>query len=152
MSRLIEVMLSIALLGLAIVVIGPVMATIFTPGWVEAADTRDWASMAFFLCVAVAFLLFALRLAFGRTRPPRGRLRSRDFWTLAGLALVATVCAAVASHWTIALPGLLPVAAAVLLARQRARQERLVLVESDNSDLPPRSSFTTSKSSGSRPV
>jgi drug/metabolite transporter (DMT)-like permease len=152
MSRLIEALLAVALLGLATVLIGPVAATILTPGWVETADARDWASMTFFLCVAAAFLLIALRLAFRRTRSVRGTLRSRDWWALAALALFATVCAAVASHWTIALPGLLPIAAAILLARRRARQERLVLVDADPSELPPRASFTGRQSSGPRPM
>jgi hypothetical protein len=150
MSRLIEALIAVALLGLATVLIGPVAATILTPGWVETADARDWASMTFFLCVAAAFLLIALRLAFRRTRSVRGVLRSRDWWAFAALALLATVCAAIASHWTIALPGLLPIGAAILLARRRARQERLVLVDSDPSELPPRASFTGRQSSGPR--
>lgn len=150
MSRLIEALLAVALLGLATLLIGPVAATMLTPGWLETADARDWASMTFFLCVAAAFLLIALRLAFRGTRSARGTLRSRDWWALAALALFATVCAAVASHWTIALPGLLPIAATILLARRRARQERLVLVDADPSELPPRASFTGRQSSGPR--
>ena len=150
--RIIEALLALVLVGLAILLIGPVAATMLTPGWLETADVRDWASMSFFLSVAVVILLFASRLAFHRTRSVRGLLRSRDWWAIAALGLVGTVCAAVASHWTIALPGLLPVGAAALFARRRARAERLVLVESDPTELPPRASFTASKSSGSRPI
>ena len=150
--RLIELLLAVALIGIATILIGPVAATILTPGWLETADARDWASMTFFLCAAAALLLVALRLVFRRTRSVRGVLRSRDWWALAALALLATVCAAVASHWTIALPGLLPIGVAVLLARRRMRAERLVLVDSDPAELPPRAAFTTSKSSGSRPT
>ena len=149
--RLIEALLAVALVGLAMLLIGPVAATMLTPGWLETADTRDWASMTFFLSVTATILLFASRLAFHRTRSARGLLRSFDWWAVAALCLAGTVGAAVASHWTIALPGLLPIGAAVLLARRRAREERLVLVESDPPDLPPRASFTASKSSGPRP-
>jgi hypothetical protein len=152
MSRLIDVTLAVALLALATLMIGPVMATILTPGWLETADARDWASMTFFLCVAAVLLVFALRLAFRRTRSVRGVLRSGDWWALASLSLLATVCVAVASNWTISLPGLLPVGAAVLMARRRMRQERLVLLDSDALDRPPRASFTTGKSSGASPM
>lgn len=144
--RLIELLLAVVLVGLATTLIGPVAATMLTPGWLETADTRDWASMTFFLCIAAALLLVGLRLVFRRTRPVRGVLRSHDWWAVAVLSLVTTVCAAIASHWTIALPGLLPIGVAVLLARRSARAERLVLVDSDPSDLPPRASFTGSKS------
>jgi chromate transport protein ChrA len=151
-GRLIEALLTLALVGLAILLIGPVAATMLTPGWIETADARDWASMTFFLCVAAAILLVALRLTFRRTRSVRGVLRSRDWWALAALAVLATVCAALASHWMIALPGLLPIGATVLMARRRARQERLVLVDSDSPDLPPRASFTARQSSGPRSI
>jgi chromate transport protein ChrA len=151
-SRLIEILLAIALLAIATIVIAPVAATITTPGWIETADFRDWASMTFFLSVAAVFLLVALRLIFSGRQSVRGLLRSRDWWVIAVLALVATICVAIASHWTIALPGLLVIAAAALVARRRARLERLVLVESDPEQSPPRSSFTTRQSSGPRPV
>ena len=72
------------------------------------------------------------------------------WWAVAVLSLVATVCAAIASHWTIALPGLLPVGIAVALARRRARQERLMLVEPDVAGLPPRATFTSAGPSGKR--
>ena len=150
--RLIEALLAVALVGLATLLIGPVAATMLTPGWLETANARDWASMAFFLSVAAVILLFAVRLAFHRTRSARGLLRSFDWWAVAALSLVGTVCAAVASYWTIALPGLLPIGAAVLLARRRARAERLVLIEPDPPELPPRASFTGGKPSGPRPI
>lgn len=152
MSRLFEILLGVALVAIAIIVIAPVAATITTPGWIETADGRDWASMTFFLSVAAVVLLVALRLVFTGRRSRRGLLRSRDWWMIAVLAGVATVCVAMASHWTIALPGLLPIAAAILVARRRARLERLVLVESDSEQIPPRSTFTTRQSSGPRPV
>jgi lysylphosphatidylglycerol synthetase-like protein (DUF2156 family) len=151
-SRLFEILLGVALVAIAIIVIAPVAATITTPGWIETADGRDWASMTFFLSVAAVVLLVALRLVFTGRRSRRGLLRSRDWWMIAVLAGVATVCVAMASHWTIALPGLLPIAAAILVARRRARLERLVLVESDSEQIPPRSTFTTRQSSGPRPV
>jgi hypothetical protein len=69
---------------------------------------------------------------------------------LATLALLAGVSAAIASHWTIALPAVLPIAVAVVMARRRARQERVVLVDVDPSDTPPRPSFTARHSSGPR--
>ena len=147
MTRLTEALLGVALLALAAAIIGPVAATILTPGWVETADARDVASMTFFLSVAAAFVWVALRLIVRRARSARGILSSRDWWALAALALLATVGAAVASHWTIALPGLLPIAGAGLMARRRARLERIVLVDSDSSELPPRASFTTRQSS-----
>lgn len=150
--RLIEVLLAVALAGVATLVIEPVAATMLTPGWIETADARHWAGMTFFLCVAAAILLVAVRLAFRRTRSGRRVMRSHDWWALAALSLLASVCAAVASHWMIALPGLLPIGASVLLARRRARQERLVLVESDPSESPPRASFTTRQSSGPRSI
>jgi chromate transport protein ChrA len=152
MSRLIDVTLAVALLALAIIVIGPVVATVLLPGWLESADTRDWASMTFFLCVAAVLLVFARGLAFRRTRSVRGVLRSGDWWALTALCVVGTVCVAVAAHWVIALPGLLPIGAAVLMARRRMRQERLVLVDADASDLQRRASFTTGKSSGASPM
>lgn len=152
MSRLIDALLAIALAALAILMIGPVAATMLTPGWLETADLRDWASMTFFLCGAAALFLVALRVSFRRPRSVRGVLGSRDWLALAALGLVATVCAAIASHWMIALPGVLPVGAAVLMARRRARQERLVLVQPDPSELPPRSSFTGRQSSGPRSI
>ena len=147
LTRLTEALLGVALLAFATAVSGPVAATILTPGWVETADVRDWASMTFFLSIVAALLWVAWRLIVRRARPVRGVLRSRDWWVLAVLAVLATVCVAVASYWTIALPGLLPIAAAVAMARRRARLERIVLVDSDPSELPPRASFTTRQSS-----
>jgi hypothetical protein len=147
MTRLTEVLLGLAFLAFTAAVIAPVAATILTPGWVETADLRDIASMTFFLSVAAAFLWVAVRLILRRRRSVRGVLSSRDWWALGTLALLATVGAAFASHWTIALPGLLPIAAAVAMARRRARLERIVLVDSDTSELPPRASFTTRQSS-----
>jgi chromate transport protein ChrA len=151
-SRLFEILLALALLAIATIVIAPVAATITTPDWIETADARDWASMTFFLTVAAVFLVVAFRLAFTGRRSVRGLLRSRDWWGIAILATVATVCVAIASHWTIALLGVLPIGGAALIARRRARLERLVLVESDSEQIPPRSSFTTRQSSGPRPV
>ena len=152
MTRLIALLLALALVALAILVVAPVAATMLSPGWLETADARDWASMTFFLSVAAALLLVAFRLGFRRAGPTRGVIRSRDWWALAALALLATVSAAVASNWIIALPGILPIGAAVLLARRRARQERLVLVDSTPSELPPRASFTGRQPSGPRPM
>jgi lysylphosphatidylglycerol synthetase-like protein (DUF2156 family) len=152
MFRLIEALLALVLVGLAIVLIGQVAGTTLTPGWIEDADGRDWASMAFFLSVAAALLLVAVRLAFRRNRSARGVLRSREWWALAVISLVATVSAGIASYWTIALPGLLPIGVAVAMARRRARQERITLVEPDASELPPRASFTAGRSSGPRPM
>ena len=151
MTRLVEILLAVAVAAVAIMVIAPVAATITTPGWIETADGRDWAGMTFFVSVAVVFLLVALRLARGR-RSVRGLLRSRDWWVIAGLAGIATACVAIASHWTIAVPGLLPIVAAALVARRRARLERVVLVESDAEQIPPRSAFPTRQSSGPRSV
>lgn len=152
MTRLTEALLGVALLAFAVSVMFPATATILTPGWIETADTRDWASMTFFWCVVAAFLWVGLRLILRRTRSARGVLRSRDWWVLTALAALATVGAALASHWTIALPGLLPMALAIVMARRRARQERIALVESDPSELPPRPSFTAGQSSGPRPM
>jgi hypothetical protein len=151
-TRLVEILLGVALLAIAIIVIAPVAATITTPDWIDTADVRDWAGMAFFLSVAAVFVLVAVRLTLRGRRSARGLLRSRDWWVIAGLAVIASLCVAIASHWTIALPGILPIAAATLVARRRARLERLVLVESDSEQGPPRSSFTTRQSSGPRPV
>jgi hypothetical protein len=146
--RLIQLLLALFLVGLATVLIGPVAATMLTPGWLESADVRDWASMTLFLCVAAGLLLTAFRLAFRRDRSPHRVLGSGEWWVIAALSVIATVCAAVASHWTIALPGLLPIGLAVVLARRRARQERLTLVEPDPSELPPRATFTSARPSG----
>jgi hypothetical protein len=151
-TRLVEILLGVALLAIGIILIAPVAATITTPDWMETADVRDWAGMGFFLSVAAVFLLVALRLTLRGRRSVRGLLRSRDWWVIAGVALIASLCVAIASHWTIALPGILPVAAAVLVARRRARLERLVLVEADSEQVPPRSSFTSRQSSGPRVV
>jgi hypothetical protein len=146
--RLIQLLLALFVVGLATVLIGPVAATMLTPGWLESADLRDWASMIFFLSVAAALLLAAFRLAFARNRSPYRLLGAIDWWVVAALSLLGTVCAAIASHWTIALPGLLPIAISVLLARRRARQERVTIVDADVTDLPPRATFTSARPSG----
>jgi hypothetical protein len=150
MNRLVVLLLGATLLGLAALVIVPVAATILTPGWIDSSDGRDWASMGFFLSAAAVLILVGLRLGFRRARSVRGLLRSRDWWAITVLATIATICAAIASHWTISLPGLLPIGVAVLFARRRARQERLVLVEPDPEQAPPRPSFTMRESSGPR--
>lgn len=146
--RLIRILLALFVVGLATVLIGPVAATMLTPGWLESADVRDWASMTFFLSVAAVLLLGAFRLAFAHNRSPFRLLGAIDWWVVAGVSLIATVCAAIASHWTIALPGLVPVAIAVLFARRRQREERLTIVGTDQSDLPPRATFTSAGPSG----
>jgi hypothetical protein len=146
--RLIQGLLALFLVGLATVLIGPVAATMLTPGWLETADVRDWASMTLFLCVAAGILLIAFRLVFRRDRAPYRVLGSTEWWVVAALSVIATVCAGIASHWTIALPGLLPVGGALVLARRRAREERLTLVEPDAADLPPRATFTSARPSG----
>ena len=146
--RLIRILLAVFVLGLAAVLIGPVAATMLTPGWLETADYRDWASMSLFLAVAAALLLAAFRLAFAGNRSPFRVLGAIDWWLIAALSLVATVCAAIASHWTIALPGVLPIAIAAVLARRRAREERLSIVPPDVTDLPPRATFTSARPSG----
>lgn len=146
--RLVQILLALLVAGLAAVLIGPVAATVLTPGWVETADVRDWASMIFFLSVAAALLLAAFRLALAHNRSPFGLLRAMDWWVVAGLSVVATVCTAIASHWTIALVGLVPIAIAAVLARRRAREERLTFVKEDEADLPPRATFTSASPSG----
>ena len=146
--RLIQIVLALFLVGLAAVLIGPVAATMLTPGWLESADLRDWASMVLFLCVAGGILIAAIGLAFRRARSRYRVLGSSEWWAIAGLSIVATVCAAIASHWTIALPGVLPIAIAVILARRRAREERITLVEPLAEDLPPRATFTSIRPSG----
>lgn len=146
--RLIQILLALFLVGLAGVLIEPVAATMLTPGWLETADIRDWASMVLFLCIAGGILIAAIGLAFRRGRPPYRVLGASEWWAIGGLGVVATVCAAIASHWTIALPGLLPIAIAVILARRRAREARLTIVEPDAQDLPPRATFTSARPSG----
>ena len=146
--RLVQILLALFLVGLAGVLIEPVAATMLTPGWLETADIRDWASMLMFLCVAGGILIAAIGLAFRRARPPYRVLGASEWWAIAGLSVVATACAAIASHWTIALPGLLPIGIAVILARRRAREARLTLVEPDAQDLPPRATFTSARPSG----
>ena len=140
MTRLIEALLALAFVAIAIAIAAPVAATIFTPGWLESARLRHWAGMAFFLSVAAVFLFVALRLVRHGSREGRRIMHSTDWWAIAVLCAVATVAAGVASYWTIALPGLLPIAAAALLARRRAREERLVLV-ADSPDFPPSAAF-----------
>ena len=121
--RLVELILAIVAAGLALLQIAPVAATILTPGWLETADVGDWAAMVVFLCGALAFLFLAWRLARPRSRPAQGFFSARDWRGIAALSLLATIAAAVASHWVIALPGLLPTAVAAAMARRRARQE-----------------------------
>jgi Zn-dependent protease with chaperone function len=113
---------------------------------------RHWASMTFFLSVAAVFLFVALRLIRHSSKGGRRILRSADWWAIAALCALATAAAGVASYWTISLPGLLPIAAAVLFARRRAREERLKVVDGDASELPPRAAFATERSSGPRAV
>jgi hypothetical protein len=140
-SRLIEALLALACLAITIAIAAPVAATIFTPGWVEVARMRHWAGMTFFLSVAAVFLFIGLRLIRHSSRGGRRVLRSTDWWVIAALCVVGTVSAGLASYWTIALPGLLPIAAAVLVARRRTREERLVLVDPHSADSPPSAAF-----------
>src|SRR5688572_10242968 len=140
--RLIEFLLALFLIGLSATLIGPVAATMLTPGWLETADRRDWASMTFFLSVAAALLVVAFRMVFRRAHERPHLLGAPEWLMIAALSLLAMVCAAIASHWTIALPGLLPVGIAILLARRRARESRPAVIRSDASDLPPRATFT----------
>lgn len=128
MTRLVRVILGLALVGLASMLVGPVLGTVLTPGWVADADGRDWAGMMFFLAIAAAFLLVAVRLVSRRGSTAPGVLRSSDWWGVAALSIVATVCTAIASHWMIALPGIIPIGGATLMARRRAREERAPLV------------------------
>jgi hypothetical protein len=146
--RLIQILLALFLAGLSGMLIEPVIATMLTPGWLESADIRDWASMLLFLSVAGGILIAAIGLAFRRARAPYRALGSSEWWAIAGLSIVATVCAAIASHWTIALPGLLPIAIAVIVARRRSREERIAIVEPGPEDLPPRATFTSARPSG----
>ena len=140
-ARLIEALLALAFLAITIVIAAPVAATIFTAGWLESARLRHWASMMFFLSVAAVFLFVALRLMRHSSKGGRRILRSHDWWTIAALCVLGTAAAGVASFWTIALPGLLPIAAAVLFARRRAREERLVLVDPHSAGFPPSAAF-----------
>lgn len=144
--RLIGILLGLGLAGLASMLISSVAGTMLTPGWMESADTRDWASMALFLAVAAGLLLVAIRQLLRRDR--RRVLASTDWWAIAALSAIATACAAIASHWTIALPGLLPTGIAVTLARRRARQERLTIVDTEPQDLPPGATFTSGQPLG----
>ena len=149
--RLIELLLALFLIGLAMMLLGDVAATMLTPGWLESADLRDWASMSFFFCIIAALLLVAFRMVFRRVRSRHRVLGATEWWVIAALSLIATVGAAIASHWTIGLPGLLPVGLGVLLARRRAREERITLVEPDAAELPPRATFTSGKPAGGQP-
>ena len=144
--RLIGILLGLGLAGLASMLISSVAGTMLTPGWIESADARDWASMALFLAVAAGLLLVAIRQLLRRDR--RRVLGSTDWWAIAALSAIATACAAIASHWTIALPGLLPIAIAVGLAGRRAREERVTIVDADSQDLPPRATFTSGQPLG----
>jgi cytochrome bd-type quinol oxidase subunit 2 len=146
--RLIELLLALFLVGLAAVLIGPVAATMLTPGWLETADARHWASMTLFLCVAAILLVVAFRVVFRRDRAAGRVLGAAEWWAIAALSLVATVCAAIASHWTIALPGLLPIGIGLVLARRRGREERVTIADSGPPDLPPGGTFTRAQSFG----
>jgi hypothetical protein len=126
--------------------IGQVAATMFTPGWLDSADARDWASMTFFLSVAAMFLVVAFRMIVRRRQALVRVLGAGEWLAIAALSLVATICAGIASHWTIALPGLLPIAIAVVLARRRSREER-VTVEEPEPELP-RATFRSGQPSG----
>lgn len=121
--RLLDFIVAALAAGLASLLIGPVAATILTPGWLENAGVRDWAGTVFFLCGAAALLFLAWRVARRSSRPAYGYFSARDWKALAVLAVLATIAVAVASHWAIALPGLLPIALAILFARSRALQE-----------------------------
>lgn len=144
--RLIGLLLALLLVGLATMLIGQVAATMFTPGWLDSADARDWASMTFFLSVAAMFLVVAFRMIVRRRQALVRVLGAGEWLAIAALSLVATICAGIASHWTIALPGLLPIAIAVVLARRRSREER-VTVEDPEPELP-RATFTSGQPSG----
>ena len=121
--RFLDFIIAALVVGLASLLLGPVAATIVTPGWLENADLRDWAGIVFFLCGAAALLFFAWRLARRSSRPAYGYFSARDWKGLAALAVLATIAVAVASHWAIALPGLLLIAIAILFARRRRLQE-----------------------------
>jgi hypothetical protein len=123
--RLLEFIIAALVVGLASMLLGPVAATILTPGWLENADLRDWAGTVFFLCGAAALLFFAWRVVRRSSRPAYGYFSARDWKGLAAVGVLATISVAIASHWTIALPGLLPIAIAILVARRRARLETL---------------------------
>ena len=123
--RLLDFIIAALVVGLASLLLGPVAATMITPGWLENADLRDWAGTVFFLCGAAALLFLAWRLARRSSRPAYGYFSARDWKGLAALALLATLAAAIASHWVIALPGLLPIALAIVFARRRARLETI---------------------------
>jgi hypothetical protein len=144
--RLIGLLLALFLVGLAAMLVGQVAATMFTPGWLDSADARDWASMTFFLSVAAMFLVVALRLVVRRRQTSGRVLGAGEWWAISALSLVATICAAIASHWTIALPGLLPIAIGVVLARRRRREERVTVAEPEP-ELP-RATFTGGQPSG----
>jgi hypothetical protein len=131
--RLLDVIVAALVVGLASLLLGPVAATILTPGWLENADLRDWAGTVFFLCGAAALLFLAWRLVRRSSRPAYGYFSARDWKGLAALASLATISVAIASHWTIALPGLLPIAIAILIARRRARTEILAGWQSGDS-------------------
>ncbi len=121
--RLLDLIIAALVVGLASLLLGPVAATIVTPGWLENADLRDWAGTVFFVCGAAALLFFAWRLVRRSSRPAYGYFSARDWKGLAALAVLATIAVAIASHWAIALPGLLPIAIALLFARRRGLRE-----------------------------
>lgn len=121
--RLLDLIIAALVAGLASLLLGPVAATMLTPGWLENADLRDWAGIVFFLCGGAALLFLAWRLARRSSRPAYGYFSARDWKGLAALAVLATIAVGIASHWAIALPGLLPIAIAILFARRRGLQE-----------------------------
>jgi hypothetical protein len=121
--RLLDFIIAALAVGLASLLLGPVVATILTPGWLENADFRDWAGTVFFLCGGAALLFLAWRLARRSSRPAYGYFSARDWKGLAALAVLATIAVGIASNWVIALPGLLPIAIAIFFARRRGLQE-----------------------------
>jgi hypothetical protein len=137
--RLLDFIVAALVVGLASLLLGPVAATMLTPGWLANADFRDWAGTVFFLCGAAALLFLAWRLARRSSRPAYGYFSARDWKGLAALAVLATIAVAIASHWVIALPGLLPIAIAILFARRRAMQETVADLQNAEPARPSRS-------------
>lgn len=137
--RLLDLIIAALAVGLASLLLGPVAATILTPGWLQNADLRDWAGTVFFLCGAAALLFLAWRLGRRSSRPAYGYFSARDWKGLAALAVLASVAVGIASHWAIALPGLVPIGLAIRFARRRARQETVADLQSGESVHPSRS-------------
>ena len=136
--RLLDFIIAALVAGLACLLLGPVAATLLTPGWLENADVRDWAGIVFFLCGGAALLFLAWRLARRSSRPAYGYFSARDWKGLAALAALATIAVGIASHWVIALPGLLPIAIAILFARRRGLQETVADFQSADAARPAR--------------